>query len=110
MTENKDTEDVNDVDEMEHTLNQLRRDRVDDLAQTASLLGSWMSDQKYTVAEQLATIELLRSSILMNYIQIKQMEGMAKFIEEHPNAKVVVVNASKPPAPIQPRTFDPDSS
>ena len=110
MTENKDTEDVNDVDEMEHTLNQLRRDRVDDLAQTASLLGSWMSDQKYTVAEQLATIELLRSSILMNYIQIKQMEGMAKFIEEHPDAKIVVVDTSKPPAPRQPRTFKPDSS
>ncbi|MCK4528950.1 hypothetical protein KAW18_16415 [candidate division WOR-3 bacterium] len=110
MTETKDTEDVNDDDKMEHTLNQLRRDRVDDLAGTASLLGSWMSDQKYTIAEQLATIELLRSSILVNYIRMQQMEGMEKFISEHPNAHVVVVDAQKQPAPRQPRTFAPDSS
>jgi hypothetical protein len=42
----KEIEDTEDVDEMEQTLDHLRRDRVDDLAGTASLLGSWMSDQK----------------------------------------------------------------
>jgi dsDNA-binding SOS-regulon protein len=92
----------------EDALNRLRRDRVDDLAGTASLLGSWMSDQKYTIAEQLAILELLRSSILVNYIRREQMEGMAKFIAEHPEAKVVVVDAKKPPAPRPTRTANPD--
>lgn len=93
------------VDKMEQTLDHLRRDRVDDLAGTASLLGSWMSDQKYTIAEQLSILELLRSSILVNYIRRGQMEGMAKFIAEHPEAKVVVVDAQKPPEPRPPRKF-----
>jgi hypothetical protein len=47
-------------EKMEDALNHLRRDRVDDLAGTASLLGSWMSDKKYTIAEQLAILELLQ--------------------------------------------------
>jgi hypothetical protein len=111
MTENKDPEDKNDVDKMEDAVNALRKDRVEDLANTASLLGSWMSDQKLTVAEQLATVELLRSSILANYIQMKQMVGMAQFIEDNPNAKIVVVDATKKAQPpIQPDTFDPARS
>ena len=110
MTEKEEIEDTEDVDEMEQTLDHLRRDRVADLAGTASLLGSWMSDQKYTIAEQLSILELLRSSILVNYIRMQQIEGMEKFISEHPNAHVVVVDAQKQPAPRQPRTFAPDSS
>jgi hypothetical protein len=102
--------DIEDVDKMEDALNQLRRDRVDDLASTASLLGSWMSEKKYTIAEQLSTLELLRSSILVNYIRRDQIEGMAKFIAEHPEAKVVVVDGSEKAMPTKPRTIDPTQS
>jgi uncharacterized phage-like protein YoqJ len=108
MTEEEEIEDTEEVDKMEQTLDHLRRDRVDDLASTASLLGSWMSEKKYTIAEQLSILELLRSSILVNYIRLQQMEGMAKFIAEHPEAKVVVVDAQKPPAPRPPHTSHPD--
>lgn len=110
MEENKDPEDKNNVDKMEEAVNMLRKDRVEDLATTASLLGSWMSDRKYTIAEQLATVELLRSSILANYIQMKQVAGMAQFVKDNPNAKIVVVDATKKDAPIQPDTFDPSRS
>ena len=97
-------------EKMEQTLNQLRKDRVDDLAGTASLLGSWMSDQKYTIAEQLSILELLRSSILVNYIRREQMQGMAKFIEEHPDAKIITVDASEKAMPTKPCTIDPTRS
>lgn len=110
MKEKEDIEDENNGDKMEKMINQLGRDRIDDLANTASILGSWMSDQKYTIAEQLSIIELLRSSILVNYIQMQQKAGMETFMKEHPEAKIIVVDAQKPPEPRQPRTFDPDSS
>ena len=103
-------EDRDDVDEMQQTLDQLHRDRIDDLAHTASLIGSWMSDQKYTIAEQLATVELLRSSILVNFIQTAQMSGMAEFMKDNPNAKIVVVDGRKDTKRDEPRTFDPNRS
>ena len=111
----KEKEDKNDTDKMEEKLNQLRRDRVEDLAVAASLLGSWMHDRKYTIAEQLAITELVRSSVLVSYIQMQQMEGMEKFISEHPDAHIVVVDGQKPPASSKlasskPRTFDPSSN
>ena len=102
-------EDINDSDDMEQKLDELRRDRVEDLANTAQLLGSWMSDQDYTIAEQLTITELLRSSVLVVYIQMNQMEGMKRFLEEHPNARIVVTDSEKPPAPSSHRTFDPKS-
>jgi len=110
MTEKEDIEDTEDHDEMEQQLNRLNRDRVDDLAIVAHLLGSWMSERKYTIAEQISIAELLRSSILVNYIQIAQMDGMVKFVEEHPGARIVMAGASKTPSKGHPRTFDPDSS
>ena len=110
MTKKEDIEDTNDVNKMEQQLNQLRRDRVEDLANTAQLLGSWMSDQNYTIAEQLTITELLRSSVLVVYIQMNQMEGMERFVKEHPNARIVVTDGKKPPAPSSPRKFDPESS
>jgi hypothetical protein len=97
-------------EKMEDALNQLRRDRVDDLAGTASLLGSWMSDKKYTIAEQLSILELLRSSILVNYIRREQMQGMAKFIAEHPDAKIVTIDGSEKSMPTKPRTIEPTQS
>ena len=103
-------EDRDDVDEMAQTLDQLHRDRMDDLAHTASLIGSWMSDKKYTIAEQLSIVELMRSSILVNYIQTAQMFGMAEFISEHPDAKIVVVDGRKDTKRDEPRTFDPKRS
>ena len=110
MTKKEDIEDTNDVNKMEQQLNQLRRDRVEDLANTAQLLGSWMSDQNYTIAEQLTITELLRSSVLVVYIQLHQMEGMERFLEDHPNARIVVTDSEKPPASSSPRKFDPESS
>lgn len=104
MTEEEDT---CDTEKMDQALNQLRRDRVEDLATTAGLISSWMSDQKYTIAEQLAVTELLRSSLLVNYIQMQQMEGMAKFMKEHPNAQIVVVDGRKKAAPDHPEMSDP---
>ena len=103
-------EDTIDTEKMENILDRFSRDRVGDLANTAHLLGSWMSEKNYTIAEQLSILELLRSSLIINYAQMQQMEGMAKFVEEHPNTKVVVVDGDKRPAPDRSKPSNPNNN
>ena len=100
-----DEEEIKDSNRMEQELNRLRRDSVEDLANTAQLLGSWMAEQKLTVAEQLTVTELLRSSILVGYMHKAQKNEMIEFMKDHPGAKVVVVDASKTSPPVQPDKF-----
>lgn len=115
MPEKEDVDDTNnfddmDIDDMEKEVNRLRKDRVEDLVNTAAILGSWMSDQKLTIAEQLATIELLRSSVLVNYIQMQQMRGMAEFVKDNPHTQVVMVKTEPKQPPGKPRVFNPGDS
>ena len=110
MAKIEDIEDGKLDDEMEQTLNHLRRDRMEDLAVTAHLLASWMSDQKLTIAEQLATIELLRSSILVNYVQMVETNNIRRFMQKHPNAKVFMINHDKPSAPRRTDTINPNEN
>jgi|GEM_PF-3322276 len=104
------TEDKNNVDEMEEKLEHLLRERITDLTKTASLLGSWMSDQRLTLAEQLTVVELLRASLLVNYMERVRTSSVEKFVSEHPNLRVVVVDGSKKPSSTPPRTFKPSES
>ena len=106
----KKKEETNDRNDMEIELNQLLRERVGDLANTANLLGGWMAEQKLTIAEQLTVTELLRSSILVNYMQKAQINEMLAFVKDHPEAQVVVAAGSKMPAPGNPHTSHPNSN
>ena len=110
MTEKEDIDSEDVVDNMKEELDRLCKDRVEDLVHTASILGSWLSDQKLTIAEQLATVELLRSSILVTYIQMQQMRGMAEFVKDHPHAQVVVVKPEDQRPSGKTRTFNPIDS
>jgi len=104
------TEDKNNIDEMEDRIEHLRRERVGDLVKVASLLGSWMSDQEMTLAEQLTVVELLRASLLVNYMERVRTSNVKKFVSEHPNLKVVVVDGSEKPPSTSPRTFKPSEN
>jgi uncharacterized protein YgfB (UPF0149 family) len=67
-------------EEFKEKLDSLMREDIDDLAKTAGILASWMSDQEYTIAEQLTIIELIRATVLVSY-----MTGMIrKKVETRP--------------------------
>jgi len=55
-------------EEFEEKIASVMRDSVDDLAKTAGILATWMAEQKYTIAEQLAILELVRSTILAGFM------------------------------------------
>jgi hypothetical protein len=38
------------------------------------------------------------------------MEGMKKFVEEHPDAKIVTIDGSEKAMPTKPRTIEPTRS
>lgn len=104
------TEDKNNIDEMEEIIEHLRRERVGDLVKVASFIGSWMSDQELTLAEQLTAIELLRASLLVNYVERVQTSIVKKFMSEHPNLEVIVADVSGKPPSTSPRTFKPSEN
>lgn len=55
-------------EEFKERLESLMREDIDDLAKTAGILASWMADQEYTIAEQLAITELIRATVLVSYM------------------------------------------
>lgn len=54
-------------EEFEAKIASIMRDDVADLAGTAGILASWMTEQEYTIAEQLVILELIRATILTAY-------------------------------------------
>jgi len=55
-------------EEFEEKLESIMREDVDDLSKTAGILASWMSDQKYTIAEQLTILEIIRATVVASYM------------------------------------------
>ena len=60
--------DQTEEEEFKEKLESIMREDVDDLAKTAGILASWMSDQKYTIAEQLVILELIRTTVVTGFM------------------------------------------
>lgn len=59
---------MNKEEAFKEKLESLMRGEIDDLAKTAGILASWMSEQEYTIAEQLTILELVRATVLVAYM------------------------------------------
>lgn len=68
-------------EQFEERIDDIRRDRVDNLTRSARTLIVWMTEQRYTVAEQLVIIELVHASVLGSYmlnIAQAEIDGVGK--------------------------------
>lgn len=56
----------------------IKREDVENLAKSAGILATWMTERRYTIAEQLVITELVRASLVSSYVLMVTQHAISK--------------------------------